>query len=54
MANGGELIAKIPVSWKKSFSPGVVIPHKKKNFTNCEKDSLCDACDKLLNQKKEL
>ena len=32
---------------------GVVITHKKGNCTNCKKDSLCDECDKLVNQRKE-
>ena len=37
MADGGKLIAKVPLSWKKSFSQGVVIPHKKKNCVDCKK-----------------
>ena len=28
MAGGGKLTAKVPLSWKKSVSQGVVIPHK--------------------------
>ena len=27
MADGGNLLAKVPLSWRKSFSQGVVIPH---------------------------
>ena len=50
---GHKLKAKVPLSWKKSFSQGVVIPHKTRNCNNCTKDNLCDACDKLVNQKKE-
>ena len=53
MFEGDKLIAKIPLKWKKSFSHGVVIPHKKKNCIICEKDILCDDSDKLLNQNKE-
>ena len=53
MANGDKLIAKVPLSWKKSFSQGVVIPHKMRNCNHCTKDILCDDCDKLVNQKKE-
>ena len=45
MANGDKLIAKKPLSWKKSFSQGVVIPHKIKNCVDCKKDNLCDNCD---------
>ena len=53
MFEGDKLIAKVPLSWKKSFSQGVVIPHKMRNCNKCTKDILCDGCDKLVNQKKE-
>ena len=53
MASGDNLIAKVPLSWKKSFSQGVVIPHKMKNCGDCKKDILCESCDNLVNQKKE-
>ena len=53
MANGDKLVAKVPLSWKKSFSQGVVIPHKMRNCNNCIKEILCDDCDKLINQRKE-
>ena len=54
MKDGGNLLAKVPLSWKKSFSQGVVIPHKMKSCIVCRKDILCDNCDELVNQKKEL
>ena len=53
MADGINLIAKLPLSWKKSFSQGVLFPHKMKNCTECKKDILCDSCDILVNQNKE-
>ena len=53
MADGDKLVAKVPLSWKKSFSQGVVIPHKMRNCSNCTTDILCDDCDKLVNQRKE-
>ena len=53
MANGDKLIAKVPLSWKKSFSHGVVIAHKMRNCNKWTKDILCDSCDKLVNQRKE-
>ena len=53
MAKGDILIAKVPLSWKKSFNMGVVIPHKMRSCTKCKKDSLCVECDKLVNQRKE-
>ena len=52
-ANGGTLIAKTPLSWKKSFCQGVVIPRKMKICNERTKDILCDECDILDNQKKE-
>ena len=54
MADGDKLQAKVPLSWKKSFSQGVVIPQKKRNCTNCKEDILYDECDKLVNQRKEI
>ena len=53
MVDGDKLVAKVPLSWKKSFSQGVVIPHKMRNCSNCTNEILCDDCDKLVNQKKE-
>ena len=53
MADGGKLIAKVPLSWKKSFSHGVFVPHKMRNCSDCKKDGLCENCDKLVNQRKE-
>ena len=53
MADGDKLVAKIPLNWKKSFSQGVVIPHKMRNCHYCKKNILCDICDELVNQRKE-
>ena len=49
-----KLKAKVPSSSKKSFSQGDVIPHKMRKCGDCRTDILCDECDKLVNQKKEL
>ena len=54
MADGDNLIAKVPLSWKKSFNMGVVIPHKMRNCNKCSEDQLCDGCDILVNQRKEI
>ena len=51
--DGGKLLAKVPLSWKNSFSQGVVIPHKMRNCTDCKK-ILCEDCDNLLNEKKRI
>ena len=53
MYDDEKLIAKVPLSWRKSFIMGVVISHE----ISCNKyseDVLCDDCDKLVNQNKEL
>ena len=54
MADAGKFVAKVPLSSKKSISMGVVIPHKMKNCSHCTKNNLCDNCDKLVNQNKEI
>ena len=53
MSEGDKLVAKVPLSWKKSFSKGIVKLHKIRNCNKCSKDQLCDDCDKLVNQIKE-
>ena len=53
MFEGGKLIAKVPLSWNKTFSMGAVIPHKIKNCNKCTEDILCDGYNKLVNQNKE-
>ena len=53
-ADGGKIIGKVHLSWKKSFCQEVVFPQKMINCGDCKKDILCDNCDKLVNQKKEI
>ena len=50
---GDKLVAKVTLSWKKSFSQGVVIRHKLRNCSDCKNDILCENSDKLVNQRKE-
>ena len=54
MYGGDKLIAKVPLSWKKSFNMGVVIPRKMTNCAECKKDFLCEKCDELVSQKKDI
>ena len=54
IVDGDNLIAKVPLSWKKSFSQGVIIPHKMRNCCDCKRDILCENCDELVNQKKKI
>ena len=42
MYNGGNLKAKVPFSWKNTFSLGVLIPQKLRNCSKCSKNILCD------------
>ena len=53
MVDGAKLVAKVPPSWKSTFTSGVVLPHKLRNCNESSEDVLCDRCDKLVNQKKE-
>ena len=39
---------------EKSFSYGVIVPHRIRNCNKCTEDILCDGCDKLVNQTVEL
>ena len=50
---GDKLVAKVALSWKKSFSMGVVTPHKMRICNKCTKEILCDDCNKLVDQNKE-
>ena len=53
MFDGDKLVAKVPLSWKNSFTMAVVISHKLRNRNKCVKDILYDRYDKLVNQNKE-
>ena len=53
MFDGDKLVAKVSLSWKRSFSFGVVIPHYTRNCDKCTKDILCNGCDNLVNQIKD-
>ena len=39
MFDGDELFAKVPLSWRKSFSMAVVFPHKMRNCNKCDRDN---------------
>ena len=51
--NGDKLMARVPLSWKHNFDSGVIIPHKQRYCSACKNDSLCNKCDKLINQTNE-
>ena len=35
--DGGKLMAKVPLSWKKPFGHGIIIRHKMKKYGACKK-----------------
>ena len=53
MFDGDKLVAKVPLSWKKSLTMGVVNPHEIRICIRCTEDIFCHACDKLKNQNKK-
>ena len=52
MFNDNKLIAKVPLSWKKSFNMGVVIPHKIRNCGEFKKDILCEVKNTFYEDKE--
>ena len=42
MFKNGELIGKVPLSWKKGFSYGVINTHKMRKCNKCDKDFFCE------------
>ena len=51
---GMKRVVKVPLSWKKSISQGIVIPQKMKICGDCKVDILCDNCDNLVKQTKRI
>ena len=51
--NGTKMIAKVPLSWKKGFDCGFINLHKLRCCNKTTNKTLCDKCDKLVNQTKE-
>ena len=53
MLKGNTIKAKLPLSWKRSFESGIIIPKKLRYCTECHENINCDDCDKKINQIKE-
>ena len=51
--DGDNLIAKVPLSWKKGFSYCIIKPDKVRDCNNCTKNLICENCDRLVNQRKD-
>ena len=54
MLDSEDLFSKQPLSWKKSFKMGVLIPFKERKCGVCKKDLTCVRCDKINYQTKIL
>ena len=53
MYEGKAVEGKFPLSWKKSFDSGVIIPCKTRNCKECDGDELCEECDSRIRQNKK-
>ena len=53
MFEGKTVEGKFPLSWKKTFDSGVIIPCKTRNCENCDDNELCEECDSKVRQNKK-
>ena len=53
MKEGKSVSSKFPLSWKKSFSDGVVIPTRDRYCNKCSDDYICEDCESKTKQYKE-
>ena len=53
MRNGNKISSIVPLSWKKSFNTGVVIPNKARFFSICQGNMICNTCNNQINQAKD-
>ena len=47
-----KISAMLPISWKKSFNIGIVIPVEKRRCNERKGEILCDDCNNQINEKK--
>ena len=53
MKEGKSVSSKFPLSWKKSFSDGVLIPTRDRYCNKCSDDYICKDCESKTKQYKE-
>ena len=53
MNEGKPVEGKFPLSWKKSFDSGVIIPCKTRDCEKCDVNNLCEECDSKVRQNKK-
>ena len=50
---GKKITAMLPISWRKSFNNGIIIPTKMRHCNGCKDGTLCVTCNNLINENKE-
>ena len=50
---GKPVEGKFPLSWKKSFDSGFIIPCKTRDCDSCNGNELCEECDSKVRQNKK-
>ena len=53
MQEGKSVSSKFPLSWKKAFSDGVIIPTRDRYCNKCSDDYICEDCESKTKQYKE-
>ena len=53
MQEGKKVVGTFPLSWKKSFETGVIIPSKTRDCEICKENALCEDCNLKTKQVKE-
>ena len=53
MQEGKKIVGSFPLSWKKCFETGIIIPSKTRDCENCKENNLCEDCVLKTKQVKE-
>ena len=53
MLEGKKISTMLPISWKKSFNNGIVMPAKNGRCDKCRGKILCATCNNQINKNKE-
>ena len=53
MLDGKKISAMLPISWKKPFNNGIVIPTKMRHCNACKYGILCVTCNNQINENTE-
>ena len=53
MKEGKSVSSKFPLSWKRGFEFGIVIPTRDRYCNKCSDDKICEDCENKTKQYKE-